>query len=129
MTGSAHLKRRGPTAGSTGTTPNGTLRDQWAPKGLCVGADPELFFSQDLERGEYKAVREATAKSWCADCPVRRPCAEWAEVHNEDGVWGGTTTAERQRARRRKQEAAAKARAAAAVSAPRGPGTPSAPPR
>jgi len=57
--------------------------------GLCTRQDPDLFFPQepaDLE----------PARSVCRDCPVTGAClAEALNRAEIDGVWGGTTNAER----------------------------------
>ena len=37
----------------------------------------------------------------CAACPYKTPCLEWAVIHDEMGIWGGTTAKER-RVHRRK---------------------------
>lgn len=62
----------------------------WREEGLCTRApDPDVFFPalpDDLE----------PARQICAECPVAGPCLAEALGRAEiDGVWGGTTTAER----------------------------------
>ena len=37
------------------------------------------------------------AKQFCAECPVKRECLEFALIYNEKGIWGGTTEEERER--------------------------------
>jgi WhiB family redox-sensing transcriptional regulator len=76
--------------------------DRWTLSAACLHADPELFFP-DLF-GALGTDRIRRAKEFCAGCPVRGKCLDWAlsagEVH---GVWGGTTPDERRllRAKRR----------------------------
>lgn len=75
---------------------------QWTLSAACLYADPELFFP-DLF-GAVGADRTRQAKEFCADCPVRGECLDWAVGRGEAyGVWGGTTPEERRllRARRR----------------------------
>lgn len=49
----------------------------------CHTADPELFFSEELNE-------MAAAKSLCAACPVARTCLEGAIARSEPwGIWGG----------------------------------------
>jgi len=67
----------------------------WRTAGSCASADPELFFPV---AGNQKAA--ARACRICAGCPVRRQCLEFAvETGETEGIWGGTTPAERVRAR------------------------------
>jgi hypothetical protein len=58
----------------------------------CKTADPEVFFN-----GDENSV--ATAKSYCALCPVIMQCLTYALTNDEYGVWGGTTMSERLRVR------------------------------
>ena len=41
-------------------------------------------------RGTY-----ALTKKFCEDCPVRGECYTFAIVHQDEGVWGGSTDDER----------------------------------
>lgn len=62
----------------------------------CQTTDPEVWFA-DAEEG-FNYTREA--KLFCAHCPVRKPCAEYAiEAEEMHGIWGGLTPRERQRIR------------------------------
>jgi hypothetical protein len=78
------------------------------------------------------AVMEAVAraKAICADCPVRSACFEFGIATRQEGIWGGTTTAERavlRRWRRRQQaESVARARLDVGVDQARGSSTRSA---
>lgn len=83
---------------------NGDWRDQAA----CRTADPATFFPEP-------GGSAAAAKAICAACPVRVPCAEFADATlAKAGVWGGLTEDERARERRRRMRRAASARRAAA---------------
>lgn len=73
---------------------------------LCVKADPHdnPWFPGDLGPANSKRYKRAVAyaKSVCAECPRREPCAEWAIANPSGfGIWGGMTpkeiTAERVR--------------------------------
>lgn len=69
---------------------------EWQYQGACRGADPEIFFSPESERGPRRRAREARAKEYCARCPVVEQCLEHAlKVKEPYGVWGGLTTRER----------------------------------
>ncbi len=58
----------------------------------CKNEDPDRFF---LTRGK-SAFR--TIERYCARCPVREACLEFALGHKfHYGVWGGTTGRERER--------------------------------
>lgn len=71
----------------------------WRAAGACVTADPDLFFP--LSASGAAAQQVDRARRICAGCPVLRPCLDFALAHAEvDGIWGGTTQAERVRARR-----------------------------
>jgi WhiB family redox-sensing transcriptional regulator len=63
----------------------------------CSKADPEMFFNQSYtsSRAGYKQLREI--KAMCNSCPYRVKCLQWALEHQERGIWGGTTEAERKR--------------------------------
>ena len=59
----------------------------WQLDGLCLNEDPEIFFQTETI---------AEAKKICNDCPVRKQCLEYANIHEaNDGVFGGLTGAER----------------------------------
>ena len=56
--------------------------------GACMGADSELFFSENI--AEIKQAREI-----CVSCPLLAKCLDYATFAEEYGVWGGTTAGER----------------------------------
>jgi WhiB family redox-sensing transcriptional regulator len=66
--------------------------DHFGERPACAddGVDPELFFLFPAER-----EKEARAKAVCAGCPVRPACLRFALRERVEGVWGGTTDAER----------------------------------
>jgi WhiB family redox-sensing transcriptional regulator len=69
----------------------------WQDQALCLGANPDLFFSPHyLEKKEERASREAQAKAVCARCPVRQHCLDFAlSVREPHGIWGGLNEIER----------------------------------
>jgi hypothetical protein len=75
------------------------LADNPGEKGACVTWPyPDDFTVEYRRNGGAEA--QDRAKAVCALCPFRVPCLEWAERTNQEGVYGGTTTAERIRRRR-----------------------------
>ncbi len=61
----------------------------------CAEVDPELFFPT-------KGGSPRPAKRICAACESQAQCLEWALDHHEEfGIWGGTSPAERRLRRRR----------------------------
>jgi WhiB family transcriptional regulator, redox-sensing transcriptional regulator len=70
-------------------------RPAWIDDATCRGGDPAVI-------AVFFARRTEAAKRICADCPSRRPCAEYAIAHPElEGVWGGLTDNDRDHIRRR----------------------------
>ena len=64
---------------------------------LCIDYDTNIFFPE-----EYEPEDVAQAKGICSDCWMQAPCLDFALKANEkEGVWGGTTPADRRRIRRR----------------------------
>ncbi|ADL71041.1 WhiB family transcription factor [Mycobacterium phage Halena] len=72
------------------------------PGAVCKGVeDPDIFFP-GVGGGGRKAIKQA--KALCATCPVRVKCLDealnWDREHPDyydrtQGIWGGTTEAER----------------------------------
>lgn len=54
----------------------------------CKGESLSLFFSHNAKRIEE-------AKAFCAVCPIRLQCLNWALDREEHGVWGGLSLRER----------------------------------
>jgi len=64
---------------------------------LCIDVDTNIFFPE-----QYEPEDVAQAKNICSGCWMQEPCLEFALRTNEkEGVWGGTTPADRRRIRRR----------------------------
>jgi WhiB family transcriptional regulator, redox-sensing transcriptional regulator len=73
----------------------------WMLDAACEGADLDLFYGLDGERGPVRAARIAEAKTVCAGCPVRTDCLDYAVCRPENyGVFGGTDEEERATMRR-----------------------------
>ena len=68
------------------------IRPEWRADGACRDAkDPEAWFAHPSTPRADLAEPLAT----CAGCPVRRPCLAAALLHEETGIWAGTTRADR----------------------------------
>lgn len=75
----------------------------WRAEAECRKVGNALFFQPSVRHEPQweREAREAQAKAFCAVCPVVEPCLAHALRRPEtDGVWGGTTEAERRRMRR-----------------------------
>lgn len=61
---------------------------KWMLRGYCsvMQANPDIF---------YEEGNEETAKAFCRQCPVINTCRDWAMKNDEEGVWGGTSSADR----------------------------------
>lgn len=71
----------------------------WRADGMCLDADPELFFP--VGRGGPAAAQAREAKKVCDGCAVRETCLLWAlETGQDAGVWGGLDEDERRALRR-----------------------------
>lgn len=68
-----------------------TSSPHWMRRAYCRGANPDIFHDDG---------HEVTAKAYCQRCSVAVDCLEWALGRNEEGVWGGTTDAERRALKR-----------------------------
>jgi WhiB family redox-sensing transcriptional regulator len=67
----------------------------WRRDAACASTDVATFFPIGDLVGDWE-----TPLGLCRRCPVRDECLEFALVSGQrDGVWGGTTPAERQRLR------------------------------
>lgn len=64
----------------------------WRSQGACESLTPDemdaLFWI-----GKGKSPKKA--RQFCSSCPVKQQCLEFALVHNEEGIWAGTTQAQR----------------------------------
>lgn len=75
-------------------------RAEWWSDAACLTADPELFFPISSAGPALKQV--AQAKAVCTRCEIQQACLGYAlDAGPVQGIWGGTTEAERRRLRRR----------------------------
>jgi WhiB family redox-sensing transcriptional regulator len=63
-------------------------RTDWRDDALCTEVDPDVFFPSS-------SGVPYLAKQVCLVCPVRQQCLDFAMSTPVEGVWGGTTYAER----------------------------------
>ncbi|WP_433463953.1 WhiB family transcriptional regulator [Spirillospora sp. CA-128828] len=74
---------------------------------LPCSDDPELWFVDDGTLGHARVEADRLnkliqeAKDGCAVCDIRAACLDYALNHNEHGIWGGLTRAERRKLHRR----------------------------
>lgn len=78
--------------------PGSVRRHPWMDQAECAKhPDPELWFPST---GDPTTV-SAPARAICEQCPVRQPCLDFAMTDLRiEGVWGGTTHAQRRGNRR-----------------------------
>lgn len=71
----------------------------WKTRAACRAEDPETFFPVG-EPGNPGYDRQADrAKAVCHTCPVIADCLAYG-IREDEGIYGGTTPAERRSARR-----------------------------
>lgn len=73
------------------------MPEAWTSESACAGAlNPDAWFP---ERGISDNRETALALRVCADCPVRDLCLKEALAQGPscEGIWGGTTHAERRK--------------------------------
>ena len=124
-----HLRSEGPISGRIPRTdvpgqpkvsrfpaaPKPESEDNWRNRAACRNVDPEIFFAVGVGLGAERATAEA--KAICASCPVIADCAEFLKhmratlPGSVDGVWAGTSDADRHREERRIRSAQERARA------------------
>jgi WhiB family transcriptional regulator, redox-sensing transcriptional regulator len=76
----------------------------WRDSAACRGAPAGLFWGSERELLAERRRREARAKAYCARCPSRTPCQEFAIGTQQGGeiIWGGMNLKERKDERRRR---------------------------
>ena len=63
----------------------------WTDTPACTGIDVEMFFTDDnLRYSDLQGVIKI-----CNTCPVIQQCFDYAIKYNVNGVWGGTSEAQR----------------------------------
>jgi WhiB family redox-sensing transcriptional regulator len=79
------------------------LATAWMLGARCRDLPPAVFFPSD-------GVGVEVARRYCAECPVRAECLEFAlEQHIDHGVWGGASERERRRIARSRRAQSARA--------------------
>jgi WhiB family redox-sensing transcriptional regulator len=76
----------------------GPVAERWQRqhRGACRGADPELFFYPEGERGPARERRQQAAAAICVGCVVRAQCRAYAlAVAEPYDVWGGLSESAR----------------------------------
>jgi WhiB family transcriptional regulator, redox-sensing transcriptional regulator len=73
------------------------LASAWQGFAACRGEDAVYFYAPNyFEKRAEKNAREAVAKAYCARCPVRDECLDYAMATREaHGIWGGLNEMER----------------------------------
>jgi len=71
--------------------------DFWSEGTPVCALDPDTFFPE----GYNSHHREKQATRFCAECPYKKECLQFALENDEWGVWGGTTRYERTQMRRK----------------------------
>ena len=61
----------------------------WQRDALCAQADPDAWFPEPSNPAPPQVY------TVCGRCPVRRSCLAAALLRHEEGVWAGTTEADR----------------------------------
>jgi hypothetical protein len=61
----------------------------WQDAAACLGADPELFWTDRANDDAVDAMRDI-ARHYCAGCPVLHACAADADRSRHQGLWGGS---------------------------------------
>ncbi len=86
-------------SGSESSLGGGT---SWMELARCRNVDPEVFFPSD-------GLGVQVAQPYCAECPVRELCLEYAlENHIHHGVWGGVSERGRRRIAHNRRRATAR---------------------
>ena len=75
----------------------------WMDMARCRGMDPDLFMPKQQWRSGHDRSYHPQSFSTCARCEVCDDCLTHALERCEQGVWGGTTDAERRQIRRYKE--------------------------
>ena len=61
-----------------------------------IGTEPYYPLSKTLD------TENKVALALCQQCPELFKCLEWALVHENTGIWGGTTPNQRERIRKKR---------------------------
>jgi WhiB family transcriptional regulator, redox-sensing transcriptional regulator len=70
------------------------MATKWS-EAACRGVNVRVFFADTRLSLEERTVADDQAKRICMPCPIRGQCLDVAIKNQEQGVWGGTSEAER----------------------------------
>lgn len=75
------------------------LREEaWRERAACRGMPPRWWFpDESYPERLCSSARVRRARAVCASCEVSPECLRYALVNGCEGIWAGTTTADRQR--------------------------------
>lgn len=77
----------------------------WFERARCKSMGNRWFYVDTAHEAEV-------AKEFCAGCPVREPCGEYALTRRIDhGIWGGMTRSDRNKILKQRRLAATEAAA------------------
>lgn len=81
---------------------NVSLKKPWNfEEPLCAEIGVELFYLEDKDEADHVDLYGYNmAKNVCNSCMHKNECMEWAIHHENFGIWGGTTPAQRAQVRR-----------------------------
>lgn len=78
----------------------------WLDDAACKGEPTYVFFAIAAGGDKAAAALEQAARATCARCPVTEVCRDYAIKVEAEGIWGGTTYAERRQMRRNEKASA-----------------------
>lgn len=64
--------------------------EDWRQQSACSAVDTNVFFPLKITASSVKQ-----ALVYCKTCPVKLECLQTAIIYDYDGIWGGTTLAQR----------------------------------
>ena len=64
--------------------------EDWRQQSACSTVDTNIFFPLKITSSSVKQ-----ALAYCKNCSVRLDCLQTAVIYDYDGIWGGTTLAQR----------------------------------
>lgn len=72
----------------------------WQRGAACISVPSYIFFPEERAFEGFKEnplFAGKKAEDFCATCPVRFICREFAVLHDTEGIWGNTNDGERRR--------------------------------
>lgn len=68
-----------------------TNQPEWMDRAACRGRDPRIFMGTEKD----PEIHKRHAVKICRHCPVTLECRQYAISIDADGMWGGSTKAQR----------------------------------